>query len=361
MSARLELPATSEKGVVAFVDVETTGLDPARHELLEVAVVRVDVETMTVLSEYSALVAPERLADADLKALGVCGFTKAGWKDALPLREVLVAVAPLLEGTTLGGHNVGFDWAFLEAGFRRVGLPVPHVDYHRLDTASLAWPLFMAGDIPSVSLDEVAAYVGLERLKPHRALADAHCSFAVAERLSEAMLLGERILDLEDDEYEILQTLLDRLEVGRRQYGPWHVDDGRDYPAEALEEVLDGLHYVAAELVRRRRQTESSKRKRRVYICHAYSSNPPLNCACIRRHCRALATAGLVPIAPQLYLPQFIDEATEREVALSLCLELVATCDEVRIFGAAITPGMQREIRFARERGIPVYFAEDAP
>lgn len=361
MSARIELPPMPKRGVVAFVDVETTGLDPSRHELLEVAVVRVDVETMTVLSEYSTLVAPERLGDAEPEALGICGFTKAGWKDALPLREAMLALAPQLEGTALGGHNVGFDWAFLEAGFRRAGLPVPHVDYHRLDTASLAWPLVMGGDIQRVSLDDVAAYVGLERPKPHRALADAQCSFAVAERLSEAMLLGERLLGLEDDEYEILQALLERLEVGRRQYGPWHVDDGRDYPNEAYEEVLDGLHYVAAELVRRRRKAESSNRRRRVYICHAYSSNPPRNCACIRRHCRALAMAGLVPIAPQLYLPAFVDEATERELALSLCLELLATCDEVRLFGAVITPGMQRELRFAREHGIPVYFAEDAP
>ncbi len=362
MSGKVPQPGTpAEKNIVAFVDVETTGLDPNRHELLEVAVVQVDVETMTVLSEYSALVAPERLADADLEALSVCGFNKAEWKEALPLREVLLAVAPLIEGAMLGGHNVGFDWAFLEAGFRRAGLPVPHVDYHRLDTASLAWPLVMAGDVPSVSLDEVAAYAGLERPKPHRALADAHCSFAVAERLSEAMLLGERILGLEDDEYEILNALLERLEVGRRQYGPWHVDDGRDYPTEAFEEVLDGLHYVAAELVRRRRQPKSTKRGRRVYVCHPYSNNPPENCECIRRHCRALAMAGLVPIAPQLYLPEFIDEECERDLALSLCLELVATCDEVRIFGAVISPGMQREIQFAREHGVPVYFAEDAP
>lgn len=357
---RLEVPPPSIR-VLAFVDVETTGLDPARHEILEVAVVRVDASSLEVLSEYTTLVAPTRLEDADPQALAICGFTRAGWSRAIPAAEALANVARHLDGALVAGHNVGFDWSFLEAGFRRAGLALPRVDYHRLDTASLAWPLHVAGHIPSVSLDEVAAFLGLERAKPHRALADARCSLAVAERLSAAMLFGERLLELEDDEHEIVQELLERLEAGRRQYGPWHVDDGRDYPTEAYEEVLDALHYVAAELVRRRRQAEPCKRGRRVYVCHPYSDDPPQNCACIRRHCRALAMAGLVPIAPQLYLPEFIDEESERELALSLCLELVTTCDEVRIFGAAITPGMHREIQFAREHGVPVYFAEDAP
>jgi hypothetical protein len=52
------------------------------------------------------------------------------------------------------------------------------------------------------------------------------------------------------DETAILDLLSQRLKQGRRTYGPWRVTDGRRYPREALAEVLDALHYCAAELLR---------------------------------------------------------------------------------------------------------------
>lgn len=62
--------------------------------------------------------------------------------------------------------------------------------------------------------------------------------------------LARRISALPADERAILESLLDRMEEGRSKYGPWSVEDGRNYPYEALQEVLDCLHYCAAELVR---------------------------------------------------------------------------------------------------------------
>ena len=160
---------------LAFVDLETTGLDPSRHDIVEVAVLRVDARTLEVLAEYQTLVAPERLDDAQPEALAICGFSKAAWTNAVSLREALLAVAPLLEGALVAGHNVGFDWAFLEAGFRRAGFALPNVDYHRLDTASLAWPLVVTGELPSMSLEPLAKLLGLERPHPHRARATRRC------------------------------------------------------------------------------------------------------------------------------------------------------------------------------------------
>ncbi len=66
--------------------------------------------------------------------------------------------------------------------------------------------------------------------------------------------LADRIAVLPDDERAILEVLLERMGSGRQQYGVWNVDDGRDYPAETLDEVIDALHYCAAALVRLRRR-----------------------------------------------------------------------------------------------------------
>jgi len=340
--------------VLAFVDLETTGLDPSRHDILEIAVLRVDARSLEVLAQHDTLVAPARLEDAQPEALSVCGFSKAAWTNAVPLREALLAIAPLLEGALVAGHNVGFDWAFLQAGFARAGLTLPRVDYHRLDTASLAWPLVVSGELSSLSLDGLATLFGLERPRPHRALAAARCALEVARRLASRMRLGGRVTALAADEREICEALLSRLERGRKQYGPWRVDDGRDYPSEAYEEVLDGLHYVAADLVRRRRA--EGARRRRVYVCHPFADDPAGNIERVRVISRQLVALGVMPVAPHLYLPQLLDEATERGQALALCLELLATCDEVRVFGGRVTAGMRREVEHAKRRGIPVRF-----
>ena len=172
---------------IAFVDVETTGLDPSRHDIVEIGVVRVDADTLMVQGEKSVLVKPERLFDAEDEALAINGFSMAAWKHALPLREALAVVLPLLDRALIAGHNVAFDWSFLTASFRRADLALPSVDHHRLDTASLAWPLMASGEIESLSLDSVCRYLGIERRRPHRALDDARCSYLVALRLLDRM------------------------------------------------------------------------------------------------------------------------------------------------------------------------------
>jgi DNA polymerase-3 subunit epsilon len=342
---------------IVFVDLETTGLDPTRHEILEIAVLCVEPRTLQMLGGVNVRVRPEHLETADPRALQICGYDAEGWADALPLREALASIGALLEDALLAGHNVGFDWSFLAAGFQRVGLPLPKMDYHRLDTASLAWTLVAEGQIDSMSLGAVCAYIGIDRPTPHRAYADAMCSLEVARFIVRRGAVGGRVLDQPDDEHAITTTLLDRLEAGRSQYGPWNVHDGRDYEHEALEEVLDGLHYVAAALVKRRQGCTA--RRRRVYVCHPFAGDPLRNIERVRAISQLLIEEGVLPIASHLYLPQLIEETTRREQALSLCLELLSTCDEVRVFGDLVTEGMDRELREAKRLGIPVHFVRE--
>jgi hypothetical protein len=68
---------------------------------------------------------------------------------------------------------------------------------------------------------------------------------------------------------------------------------------------------------------------------------------------RQILLQGHIPLAPQIYLPQVIDEATERELALKICLGLVALSDEVRVYGEP-SAGMRLEIAEAHRLGICV-------
>ena|SRR5713101_1232582 len=92
---------------------------------------------------------------------------------------------------------------------------------------------------------------------------------------------------------------------------------------------------------------------RTVFISHPFSSDPGRNQNAIAVIARRLARNGVLPLAPQLYLPHFLDEATERDLALRLCLRLVGLADEVQIFGSP-SEGMKLEIAEARRLGIPI-------
>jgi hypothetical protein len=95
-------------------------------------------------------------------------------------------------------------------------------------------------------------------------------------------------------------------------------------------------------------------------VCHPFSGDPVGNVEKIKRICRQLVDQGALPIAPQLCLPAFIDEATERELALDLCLEFVGLCDEVGVFDESVTSGMGREIDRANLYRIPIKSRKEA-
>ncbi|MCU0664664.1 MAG: hypothetical protein MUC50_20365 [Myxococcota bacterium] len=168
--------------------------------------------------------------------------------------------------------------------------------------------------------------------------------------------LEQIVRNLGIDELQIARSALTRLDKGRKIYGPWNLlGDPRDYPEEALEEVVDALHYCAAELVRLRREHIKNRGRRpRVYVCHAVSANTEKTERAIKAICREIVHSGALPIAPQVYLPQFVDEHSARGLSMTFCLELVALCDELRVYGTTITSGMRREIELAEGFGIPV-------
>ena len=91
-----------------------------------------------------------------------------------------------------------------------------------------------------------------------------------------------------------------------------------------------------------------------VYICSPYSGNTQRNSELARRYCRLAVNRGCIPLAPHLLLPQFLSEATERELAICIGLHLLEKCQEVWICGNRISEGMRREIARAKEIGLTI-------
>lgn len=167
-------PSPEPARALAFLDVETTGLDPDVHALVEVAALRVDAVTLAVLDRFESRVRPPPCAPVDPKAARLNGYCLEAWADAPTVEQVLHPLARVLCGATLAGHNVAFDWSFLRTAYRRAGMAEPLLERHIVDTASLAWPLYVAGELESLSLDALCSYFGITNDGAHRAGTDVH-------------------------------------------------------------------------------------------------------------------------------------------------------------------------------------------
>lgn len=144
---------------LAFVDTETLGLDPDRHPIWEIAVIRAthhhDDQTLDVEDRWSATIQlPDgALARADSYALKIGRFHDRYGGDQHISRET---AAQMVEVYTRGRHMVGavpsFDALRLDALLRTHDL-CPMWHYHLIDVEALAAGYLARNAIGSVCED----------------------------------------------------------------------------------------------------------------------------------------------------------------------------------------------------------------
>ena len=97
-----------------------------------------------------------------------------------------------------------------------------------------------------------------------------------------------------------------------------------------------------------------------VYICSPYSGDPPGNTKKAIMYSRFAVDQGAIPLAPHLLLPLYMDESTERELAMFMDMVFLGHCEEMWVFGSEWSEGMQAEIAKAKKRSIKIrHFTED--
>jgi DNA polymerase III epsilon subunit-like protein len=126
---------------LCFIDLEFTGLDLAKHEILSIAAVKVDQHSFEVLEEAEWKVAIKNPELIDPQARDLIKFDEQDWSTAHPIAEVLNAFNTFSDYATLVGYNIAFDWAFLHRDFEKNEIQ-PKVDYHMLDIMVLAYEYF---------------------------------------------------------------------------------------------------------------------------------------------------------------------------------------------------------------------------
>lgn len=175
---------------IAFIDLETTGIDVTEHEIIEIGAIVVTRDLGTIVAEYDTLVHPThpetaaRGKQGSRQAFEVNGYNVGLW-DAygVDLDTALTGLAAVIEGCTPAGKQVDFDLAFLRSAYVASGRPWPAHTYRTLDVTGLCWPLQARGLVDSLSLDSLCRHFDIERPAVHRALADARATLEVARRM----------------------------------------------------------------------------------------------------------------------------------------------------------------------------------
>lgn len=130
-------------GKIAFLDCETTGLNPDLHDVWEIGLIlRYSDEAD---AEFRWTVKPD-LTHADPKALEVgCYYDRTVgvmW-DYAP--EVALNLARFLAGAVVVGSNPAFDQAFLTRWLQRHG-QVWTAHYRTVDVTTLGWGYLIGSD-----------------------------------------------------------------------------------------------------------------------------------------------------------------------------------------------------------------------
>jgi DNA polymerase-3 subunit epsilon len=117
----------------AVIDVETTGLNPYRHDrVVEISALLMSNDG-SVVREFTSIINPER----DVGPTHIHGLSASDVLQAPLFSEVATPLLELLRpSVALVGHNARFDLSFLNLEFRRLGVELPQCEV--VDTMHLS-------------------------------------------------------------------------------------------------------------------------------------------------------------------------------------------------------------------------------
>lgn len=148
------------------VDLETTGLDFEKDEIIEVALVRFENGAPTESVDY--LVKP---TEAVLRPFieSLTGIKKEDLEGCEDFAAVAGKICSFVGDLPLVAHNASFDSKFLKQTLSKVGIAYDdHVFWDSLTLSRIAYQ-----DVANHRLDTLVQALGIERSRAHRALPDA--------------------------------------------------------------------------------------------------------------------------------------------------------------------------------------------
>jgi DNA polymerase III epsilon subunit-like protein len=162
------------------IDLEATGADVRRHELIEIGAILLDKKTLKQKASFQSFIKPKHWAKRDPEAMAVNRLKWEQLKDAPSLKLALTRFNKAFPHDAIpvvyGGN---MDVIFLDAAYKQQKLKYPF-DYHTLNMWALCYAYMAARKLlkkhmkfPGFSLESIAEHFKIKvPLDRHTALAD---------------------------------------------------------------------------------------------------------------------------------------------------------------------------------------------
>jgi DNA polymerase III subunit epsilon len=179
----------------SVVDLETTGLDTRRDEIISFAAIPIEEGRVAVGGTRTAIIRPQRMPKAE--TIRIHGLRPADLVDAPPLGQVLDLVIECLTGRVLVAHAAWVERGFLDAALGQAGLRVAEPV---LDTSVLVRHVLGGNGAAEegMRLNDAVERLGLPAHRPHHAEGDA---------LTTAQLFLALVTRLDADEPQTIGSL----------------------------------------------------------------------------------------------------------------------------------------------------------
>lgn len=158
-----------------IVDIETTGLEPEKSEIIEIGAIK--TEGPKEIDVYTTLIDPK--CDIPEKITSITGISRDMTLGKPDIKQALSELISFAEGTVLVAHNSDFD--------------IPFISYHAeknlkktfnnrvICTLKIARVLFP--QIKNHKLHTVAEHLGVPVLNRHRAMGDCETTFYIWNKM----------------------------------------------------------------------------------------------------------------------------------------------------------------------------------
>lgn len=161
-----------------LLDIETTGLNFLKDELLEIGLIK--VEKGCPINQYNYLIKPSKKIPKDIELL--TGITEQELNDhSIPIKQALEQTMEVIKGNIIVGYNVNFDCMFLKKACDKykVKCTIRKIkDVENLAVQKLK-------DVQDYKLETVAKKLGIPKEQKHRALDDCQLTLDVMKKLKE--------------------------------------------------------------------------------------------------------------------------------------------------------------------------------
>lgn len=194
------------------LDVETTGLDSANNEIIEVAILKyVNGERV---DSFNTLIKPYRKISKEITKIN--GITNEMVKSAPRLKDVIVKINSYIsEAKYIVGYNVEFDMRFISAALGMNNQFIEEVNV--IDVLEFVRKHY--SDLPSRKLEVMKDYFGIQKAS-HRSATDCEITVDVWKKsleevnnreLKQREKMEELLLLLNEKEQQFIVSLKEQL------------------------------------------------------------------------------------------------------------------------------------------------------